>query len=190
MSSFKKANKQGGKAWGQLQGAAHDGGDMLQGMKMGDMTGNAGMGGLEKVFNDIGAEGNRYGQRWQNDPWGTFLDSYAGGNLWRKGPGNRGAGNMWHHGNMQFNPQYAQNFREDKAAANRQGEQQAMLQRQAMLHGGTGGGGAGVNAEIQRYNQVLQQFAAQQQQLRSTGMQGDIEMIALLMKLLGSGGAG
>lgn len=187
MSGFKKATKQAGNAWGQVEGGAHDAGDMLQGLRGGGMLNSAGLGGTGKIFDDIGAEANRYGQRAQNDPWGTFLDTYAGGNLWRKGPGARGATGLWHHGNMQLNPQYAGNFRRDQRQADQAGQQAALEQRQGMTHGGIGGGGAQVSAEIQRYNQVLQQFAAQQQALRSQGMQGDMEMIRMIAMLMGGG---
>lgn len=203
MSSFKKANKQGGKAWGQIQGAAHDSGDMLQGSpNMGSFGGNA----FGKAFDDIGAEFGRASK----DPWKTaslaLAHPYVAGAAGTMVPGagllfpfamartlqnyreSGGGTGIWHKWNRQLDPTYAKNYREDKADARREAEQAALAQRQSMMQGGIGGGGAGANAEIDRYNQILAQFAAQQQQLRSTGMQGDIETIAMLMRLIGGGG--
>jgi hypothetical protein len=104
------------------------------------------------------------------------------------GAGRRSLGEDRHNWNKQLDPRYAENERDKERAADRQGQQAVLEQRQGMAHGGLGGGGGQANAEIQRYNQILSEYAAQQQQFKQQGLQGDMQMIALLMKLLGAGG--
>lgn len=197
MSSFKKANKQGGKAWGQIQGQAHGAGDMLQGMRMGGGSFGGFGSSIGKGYGDFMNEMQRAYENPEKTAkvvGGVALAPVTGGASLLPAYRDAGGGTgIWHSWNNQLNPAYAKNYREDKADARREAEQAALAQRQSMMHGGIGGGGAGANAEIDRYNQILAQFAAQQQQLRSMGLQGDISSIAMIMELIGkyyTGGAG
>ncbi len=186
MSGFNKAKGQGQKAWGQVQGQAHAGGDMLQGLRMGGGNGlmnKMGMGGYQKVFGDIGAEGQRTVDDFRENP----LEAARQRQAWRYIGGGGSLSEDRHRWNMQTNSRYAENERDKERAADQRGQQATLEQRQQMMHGGIGGGGAQYGAEIQRYNQILAEYAAQQQAFKSQGLQQDLQMLQLLAQLFGGG---
>lgn len=151
-----------------------------------------------KAFGDVGGEWERV----KADPWKTAR--YAGlATLYPVlGPGVAAAGvakevdnaggmaEIEHHWNTQLSPRYAKNYRQDRRQARSDAETAARMQRQDNYFSGLAGGGAGLSAEIEAYNQIIAQFAAQQQQLKMQNSQNTQQSLGALFQLLAMLGGG
>lgn len=105
-----------------------------------------------------------------------------------------GMAEIEHDWNRQLSPRYAKNYRQDRRRARNDANTAARMQRQDNYFSGLAGGGAGVSSEIEAYNSVIAQFAAQQQALKQQNSQNTMQSLGSVMQLLamlyGGGGGG